>query len=124
MKANQTEKEFITFSSPEPMNNTVFVSKVHSDYTTEIIGKIYPKFNAEEDTIYYTSTNIQGEELFPPTTDFTEIENRFIQYSKEQTEKSLMETMQLEAEKPMGRKESLRHIRNLKFKDFGCIKSY
>ncbi|MCX6232938.1 MAG: hypothetical protein NTZ33_15520 [Bacteroidetes bacterium] len=124
MKVNQSDKVIISFSSPESMNNTVFVSKVHSDYTTEVIGKIYPKFNSVEDTIYYTSINIQGEELFPPTTDFSEIEKQFEKYAQESSDISLMETMQKEAEKPIGRKESLRAIRNLKIKNLEILKSF
>jgi len=116
MKEKLTDKVIITFSSPEPMNNIVFVSKLNSDYTTKLIGKIHPKFKAEEDTIYYSATNIMGEELFPPTTDFTEIEKQFENYSKEISEISFIETMQKEAEKQSYRRETLKTIRNLKIK--------
>ncbi len=124
MKTNQTDKEFIIYSSPEPMNNVVFVSKVHPDYTTEIIGKIYPKFNTEEDTIYYTSTNLQEEVISPPTTDFTEIENRFIQYAKDQAKKTLKETMLQKAELQKNRKDALQCLRNLKHRKFQLFKSF
>jgi hypothetical protein len=116
MKTNKSDKKIIIFSSPEPMNNVVFVSMVHPDYTKEIIGKIYPNFNTEENSIYYTSTNLQGEEIFPPNPDFTEIETRFKQYAKEQSEKSLTETMIQEAELQNNRKNALQSLRNLKFR--------
>lgn len=124
MKTSQTDEEIIIFSSPEPMSNTVFVSRIHPDYTTEIIGKIYPNFNTEEDSIYYTSANIRGEQLFPPTTDFTEVENRFKQYAKEQSEKSLTETMLQKAEQQKNRKDALQSLRNLKYRNLQLFKSF
>ncbi len=124
MKTSQIDKEIIIFSSPEPMNNVVFVSKVHTDYTKEIIGKIYPKFNTEDDTIYYTSTNLQEEVISPPTKDFTEIENRFIQYAKEQSEKTFTETMIQKAEVQNNRKNALQSLRNLKYRKLQLFKSF
>lgn len=124
MKTSQTDKEIIIFSSPEPMNNVVFVSKVHTDYTKEIIGKIYPNFNVEENSIYYTSTNLLGEEIFPSNTDLTEIENRFKQYAKEQSEKTLTETMIQKAELQYNRKNALQSLRNLKYKKLQLFKSF
>lgn len=124
MKTSQTDEEIIIFSSPEPMSNTVFVSRIHPDYTTEIIGKIYPNFNTEEDSIYYTSANIRGEQLFPPTTDFTEVENRFKQYAKEQSEKSFTATMLQKAEQQKNRKDALQSLRNLKYRNLQLFKSF
>jgi hypothetical protein len=124
MKTSQTDKEIIIFSSPEPMNNVVFVSKVHTDYTKEIIGKIYPNFNVEENSIYYTSTNLLGEEIFPSSTDLTEIENRFKQYAKEQSEKTFTETMIQKAELQYNRKNALQSLRNLKYRKLQLFKSF
>ena len=124
MKKATIDEVFITFSSPEPMNNTVYVKKVHPDYTSEIIGKINPEYNSEEDTIYYISTNLQGEQIHPPTTNFTQVENQFKKYAKEVSENSFTEAMLKEAEKPLSRKEALKSIRNLKIKKLEFNKSF
>ena len=124
MKRVNTDKGFITFSTPDPINSIVSVLKVFPDGSMETIGKIYSDYLPEEGCVLYTASDLEGMQIFPPSTDFTEIENQFIHYAKEQSEKSFTEAMLKEAEKPLRRKEALRTIRNFKFKDFGFNKSY
>ncbi len=124
MKKANTDKGFISFSTPDPVNSIVSVFKVFSDGSMETIGKIHPYYREEEGCVLYTAFDLESQQIFPSSTDFTEIENRFINYSKEQSEKSFTEAMLKEAEKPLSRKEALSTIRNYKFKDFGFNKSY
>ncbi|NVN95458.1 MAG: hypothetical protein HXX18_09275 [Bacteroidetes bacterium] len=124
MKKTSSEKSYISFSTPDPINSIVSVFKVFPDGSMETIGKINSYYLLEEGCVLYTASDLESQQIFPSSTDFTEIENQFIQYAKEQSEKSFIEAMKAEAEKSTNRKESLRHIRNLKFKDFEFNKSY
>ena len=124
MKKVNTNKGYLTFSTPDPLNGNISVLKVAPDGSMETIGKISTYYLPEEGCVLYTASDLESQQIFSSSTDFSEIENGFIQYAKEQSEKSFMEDMLKEAEKSSKRKESLRHIRNLKFKDFEYIKSY
>ena len=124
MKRPKTDKGFITFSTPDPINSIVSVLKVFPDGSMETIGKIHPYYRPEEGCVLYTAFDLESQQIFPSSTDFTEIENQFIHYAKQQSEKSFTEAMLKEAEKPLSRKDALRTIRNLKFKDFGFNRSY
>lgn len=124
MKKVKTDKGFITFSTPDPINGNISAYKVAQDGSMETIGKVSTYYLPEEGCVLYTAIDLENQQIFPSTTDFTEIETHFISYAQAQSEKSFMEDMLREAEKSNKRKESLKHIRNLKIKDFGFIKSY
>ena len=111
MRKPQTVRGIVEFSKPDNMN-TVTVFRVLPDSSTEPIGRIYPDLSNGEDSLIYISTNNQGEELFPPTADFIEIEERFKNYAKELSEISFTEYMKAEAEKYVKREESIKSIRN------------
>lgn len=124
MKKVISDKAIITFSTPDSINGCIYVNKVFADGSMENIGKIETYYQEEEGCVLYTAFDLHSQQIFPSTTDFTEIETHFISHAKAQSEKSFMEDMLREAEKSNKRKESLKHIRNLKFRDFGFIKSY
>ena len=113
----------VSFSSPDPINGIVSVFRVHKDGSTETIGKIHADYYPDEGYVVYTGTDLEYQQIFQPSTEFTEIEDQFISYAKKQSEKSYTETMLLEAEKQKGRKASLQNIRNLKFNNLSIIKS-
>ena len=115
MKKSLTDRVLVEFSKPDNMN-TVIVSRVLPDNSAEPIGKIYPDFGNGEDPAMYISANNQGEELFPPTSDFVDLENKFEKYSKELAEKSLIEEMNIRAEEFEEREESIKGIRRWKFR--------
>ena len=107
MKKAKEDRTLLKFSSPDQETQVVTVSRILPDNTTETIGKIYSDFNTETDSNMYLSTNNLGEEIFPPTSDFTEIENRFEKYAIEQKEKALVEEYE-------SREISLKSIRHWK----------
>jgi len=116
MKKTMTDRVLVEFSKPDN-TNTVIVSRVLPDHSTEPIGKVSPDLSNGEDSLIYISTNNQGEEIYPPTADFIEIENRFEKYAKELAGRSFEEEMISEAEKIKEREGSITSIRNWKIKN-------
>lgn len=117
MKKPKKDKALIEFSKPDPITNMVIVNITLPNNTTKPIGKVYPDLSHGEDSLIYISVNNAGEEIFPPSSDFTEIENQFEKYAKELSEKSLIEEMVSENEKVDTRNKSIKSIRNWKIKD-------
>ncbi|MFA6089449.1 MAG: hypothetical protein WC755_06300 [Candidatus Woesearchaeota archaeon] len=117
MKKQKKDKALIEFSKPDPITNIVIVNRVLQNSTTEPIGKVYPDLSNGEDSLIYISVNNAGEEIFPPSSDFTEIENQFEKYAKELSEKSLIEEMISENDKVEKRSKSIKSIRNWKIKN-------
>jgi hypothetical protein len=113
MKKSPKERALVEFSKPDNLN-TVTVSRVLPDNSTEPIGKVYTDLSNGEDSLIYISINNRGEEVLPPTANFIEIENRFNKYAQELAEKSFEENMKAEAEKIEERADSIKSIRNLK----------
>ena len=64
----------------------------------------------------YVSVNTLGEELLPPTSDFIEIEDRFINYAHEMDERSFTNEMEAKALEFEKRGKSLRSLRQFKFR--------
>jgi hypothetical protein len=116
MKKSPSDEIQISYSTPDSFKNEVTVFMVLPDNTTEAIGKVYPDLSKGEDSLIYISTNNQGIEIFPPTSDFIEIENRFEKYAKELAEISFMEELKVEFENYQDREESIKSLRNLKLK--------
>jgi hypothetical protein len=98
MENIQKDKTLVRFSSPDPNTNSIIVSRVLPDDSAEPIGKIFPDFGNGEDSVMYISVNNNGEMLFPATSDFVDLENKFEKYSKELVEESLAEEMKARAD--------------------------
>lgn len=116
MKKTQEDRILVRFSPPEPISNTVKVTRVLSDNTEEFIGQINPDFTDGEDSIKYVSVNYLGEELLSPTSDFIDIENRFVKYAKEMDEKSFTNDMEAKAIEFEKRGKVLKGLRQWKFR--------
>ncbi len=116
MKKGQKDRISVRFGHPEPNSNIVKVTKVLPDNTEEFIGQIYPDFTDGEDSSKYVSVNTLGEELLPPTSDFIEIEDRFINYAHEMDERSFTNEMEAKALEFEKRGKSLRSLRQFKFR--------
>ncbi|RPH33013.1 MAG: hypothetical protein EHM93_06785 [Bacteroidales bacterium] len=114
MKTTHNDRALVNFSSPDPITNHIVVSRVLPDHSVEPIGIIYPDFGNEEISAMYASTDNQGAMLFPPTSDFIDLENRFERYAKELAEKSFMEDMNRKANEFGGREESIKGLRRFK----------
>ena len=114
MENIQKDKMLVRFSTPDPITNAIVVSRVLPDNSAEPIGRIYPDFGNGEDSVMYVSTNDQGKLLFPPTSDFVDLENKFEKYAKELAEKSITEEMNARAEEFEEREESIKGIRRWK----------
>ncbi|MFH0866631.1 MAG: hypothetical protein V1904_10570 [Bacteroidota bacterium] len=117
MKNLQKDRTLIRFSAPAPFINEVIVSRVLADNSTEPIGKVYPDLRNEGDSIIYISTDNNGDEIFPPTSDFIEVETRFEKYAKELAEISLVEGITAESEEFEKREETIKNLRNCKIKN-------
>jgi hypothetical protein len=110
----------IAFSIPDSFMNTITVFRILPDNKTEAIGKIYPDTSASEDSIMYVSTNLSGEQLCPPSSDFTDIENHFERYADELSETAFIDAMEAKAEKfeiAKARRTSIKDIRYWKSKE-------
>lgn len=90
----------------------------------ETIGKVNTYYLPEEGCVLYTAIDLENQQIFPSTTDFTEIETHFISHAKAQSEKSFTETMLQEAELQKNRKDALQSLRNLKYRKFQLFKSF
>ena len=115
MENTQKDRMLIRFSTPDPITNLIVVSRVLPDHSAEPIGIIYPDFGNGENSAMYVSTNNQSTVLFPPTSDFIDLENRFKKYAKELAEKSFIEEMNRKEEELGEREESIKGLRRLKF---------
>ena len=116
MKKISGDRVFVKFSKPDPITNIITVSRVLPDNTVEPIGKIYSELD-RTGSVMYISANNQGEEIFPPTADFIEIEKHFERYANEISEKSKNESLEIKAEELINRERSIRTIRQWKFKN-------
>jgi hypothetical protein len=115
MKKIQKDRRPIRFSSPDPITSSITVSRVLSDKSSEPIGKIYPDFGNGEDSAMYVSTDSLGNALFPPTSDFVDLESRFERYAKELPERLLAEDMNGGAKGFGEREESIKGLRRWGF---------
>jgi len=116
MKKTIHEGTQVKFSNPDPATNIIRVSRVLSDGSEESIGQIYPDFADGEDSIKYVSVNYLGEELLPPTSDFIDIENRFVKYIQEMDEKTFTNDMEEKALEFEKRGKVLKGLRQWKFR--------
>lgn len=87
MKKAHGDRILVRFSTPDPKTNIIKVSKVLPNDTEKSVGQIYPYFEDGEDSIKYISVDNRGQELFPLSSDFTEIENQFEKFIKELDER-------------------------------------
>jgi hypothetical protein len=119
MKKAPTDRS-ITFSRPDSYMNPITVFRILSDNRSEPIGKVYPDTSIGEDSIMYVSTNLSGEQLYPPSSDFTAIENNFEHYAKGLSEKAFIEDIEAEIEKyekAKARDTAIKRIRNWKIRE-------
>ena len=65
---------------PSPLDSTHFIVSCLNEEDQETIGHVYVEL--EGDDFKYISTNGQGKELFPPTTDFNLVEKHFEKYAR------------------------------------------
>ncbi len=107
----------VKFSAPNSSSNTVSVFRVLPDNSSEIIGEIHTDSITDEDSPIYISTNSQGEELMPPTSNFNEVEERFIEYAKQLSLQEFMQAMIEEADRIHERKATIKTIRRTKVLD-------
>lgn len=117
MKNSQEDRPIIRFSTPDPMTNSILVSRVLTDYSTEPIGEIHPEMTKDGDSLIYSFTNNYGEELIPPTADFVKIEEHFERYAKELSVKDFTDAMIAEADNIEERQVSVKNIRSWKIKN-------
>jgi hypothetical protein len=115
MKNTEAGRTSVIFSSPDPQTHIVIVSQVLPDGSSEPIGRIYPDFNSEGSAMYISVRN-NGEEIFPPSSDFTAIEDSFEKYARQYTEKSLKEELESRIEEFEKRENFLEDLRCGKIK--------
>lgn len=73
------EGKLISFNPSMSDYGHFIVSRFRLDGDREIIGHFYTEVDGEE--IKYFSTNRRGREIFPPTSDFNEVEKKFQRYA-------------------------------------------
>jgi hypothetical protein len=100
----------VKFGIPDPQTHIVIVSRVLPDGTSEPIGRIYSDFSSE-DSVKYISLSNNGEEVFPPSSDFGAIEASFEKYAKQHDEKSLKEELESRIEEFERREKILEDLR-------------
>ena len=114
MKTKDEDQIQVRFSSPDPRTNIIDVIRVWPDESEVSVGQIYPNYSKDGDIISYASLNLYGDESFPPTSDFIEIENHFKKVIKENTEASFIRDMQDYVVEYEEREEALKFLRQLK----------
>ena len=82
MNTKSENKRFADFSMPAQPYGPVIVSRIGAGGSASPIGRIYQDFGNEEGIITYLAFDSEGEELFSPTEDWSEMENQFEKYAK------------------------------------------
>lgn len=103
----------VSFSLPKDSSSPIIVNRYLPNGTTEQIGRIYQNFS-EGEYPNYVSVDNQGEELFPPTTDWIKAETNFEKYAYELAEKSLAEAREKAYMEMVEREDALHKLRNSK----------
>jgi hypothetical protein len=116
MKKPRDNSVFVRFSSPDPITSIVNVTRILSDGTEEAIGVVYPIFDNESDSVNYVSINNFGQEIFPPTSDFIEVENQFQKSVKQNADISITEDMEAELEEYENRSNTIKNLRQFKLR--------
>ena len=114
MKTLKEDQFQVRFSSPDPRTNIIEVIRVWPDESEETVGRIYPNYSKDGDVTSYTSMNLYGDESFPPTSDFNEIENHFKKSIKKIAEESFIMNMNDYVAEFEEREEALKFLRKLK----------
>ena len=114
MNREQQDRPLLTYSPIDLQNQTVMVSRVFHDKTTKPIGIVKVHFDSDTEIVTYITSNMQGEELFLPTEDFTEIEYRFEQYAHELNTAYLAEEFDAYVEEYKSRSNALTKLRQWK----------
>ena len=114
MKKETDDRTMVRFGTPDPATNNIKVSRVLPDGTEEIIGQVYPEFDDEHDSIMYCSLNKDGEELLPPSSDFSEIEHHYSKYLQQLDQEAYIRDMEARAEEYSERTKSIKSLRNYK----------
>ena len=89
-------------------------NRVLPDNSLQSIGTLYPDIGDDEDAIKYISVNNHGEMLFPATSDFVDLENKFEKYAKEMTGKAITENLTEKAEVLIEREKAIKQLRKTK----------
>jgi hypothetical protein len=114
MKKPQDNRVLVRFSPPDPITSIVNVTRILSDGSEESIGLVYPIFDNESDSVNYISVDNFGQEIFPPTSNFIEIENRFLRSVKQNVDKSITQDIEAELEEYENRSKTIKDLRQLK----------
>jgi len=114
MKKTIDEGTQVKFSNPDPATNIIRVSRVLSDGSEESIGQVYPEIGNGDESIIYRSVDRNGEETFPPTSDFIEIEKQFEKNILQATEISYFRDMESMVEEYETREEEIKILRQHK----------
>jgi hypothetical protein len=114
MNKPQENKVLVRFSTPDPTTSIVNVTRILSDGSEEPIGLVFPNFDHEDDSVNYISVDNFGQEIFPPTKDFIEVENRFQKSVKEIADRSMAKNLEATLEEYEARKETIKSLRQHK----------
>ena len=106
----------VQFSAPDPITSIINVTKILQDGTIEPLGQIFPCFDNESDSVNYVSIDNFGQEIFPPTSAFIDIENRFQKLINHNTEKSSAEDIEVILEEFENRRKTIKDLRKFKFR--------
>jgi hypothetical protein len=102
------------FRLPTQHLEPVIVSRFLHDGSLKPIGRIYQNIDVETGCTVYVSTDNKGEEVFPPSIDYQDVECQFEKYAKSITQKSLAEDWEAKAIEHAEREEELKKMRKEK----------
>jgi hypothetical protein len=114
IKTEHGKEVFIDFRMPKMHADPVIVSRFLPDSSLKPIGRIYQNLDDETDSVTYISTDNQGEEIIPPTTDYLEAERGFENYAKQVTQKSFTEDLEAKAHEFEEREVEIKKMRQEK----------
>ena len=107
---------FADFEPAKGPVDPIIVKRFLPDNSMVEIGRIYQDFTDTENTgsVTFISTDTKGDKLFPPTTDYPEVEHQFERYAKQLTVKAIAEESETKAQKISERVSKMQELRRNK----------
>lgn len=87
MKEKLKDKSGLDFQMQKSPYAPILVNRFFADGSTSVIGQVFQKIDNEDTLPIYLSMNTNGEELFPPSEEWSLVEDSFKKYVKTISEK-------------------------------------
>ncbi|MFA6922889.1 MAG: hypothetical protein WC223_01425 [Bacteroidales bacterium] len=92
MRTETINKITTEFKMPKTIGDPVIVNCIMPDGSKQHVGYIYQNISDDDEfSTIYVSTDNEGEQVFPPTDNWQDLEDRFERYAKKVSQKDFDE---------------------------------